>query len=222
MAVMQTSDVDLDVVLRDPRALFRLRVLRAARSLLAEQGLGVSMNDIAAAAGVGRRSLFRHFDSRDALVAQVFSDALDVYHASLLATTEAHLRVTDPPFETWLETLVEHFQAAVTEIGLAYWQMTATPDHDLPPVLAALNQRRRAARRDSTAAIARAAWQRAGGHGAVPKVVENAVALTISSFAHRSMIDDYGSDPTTTSRTVATLLARLIEDEVRDTSASGA
>ena len=67
--------------LQDPRALFRVRVLRAARRALAEKGLGLSMDEIANAAGVGRRRPFRHFASRDTLIADVcFLEAVDDYH----------------------------------------------------------------------------------------------------------------------------------------------
>ncbi|NNL48195.1 MAG: helix-turn-helix transcriptional regulator, partial [Acidimicrobiia bacterium] len=44
-------------------------VLDAAERLLAKEGVDVTMDELAAAAGVGRRTLFRYFDSREELIA---------------------------------------------------------------------------------------------------------------------------------------------------------
>ncbi len=53
----------------------RERILCAARSLFAERGAGcVSMDDVAAAAGVGKGTLFRRFGSRAALAHAVLSE----------------------------------------------------------------------------------------------------------------------------------------------------
>jgi AcrR family transcriptional regulator len=46
----------------------RARVLAAAADVLREQGMGVDMRAIAAAAGVGIGTLYRHFPTREALV----------------------------------------------------------------------------------------------------------------------------------------------------------
>src|SRR5690349_20628962 len=46
----------------------RARVLAAATEVLREQGMGVDMRAIAAAAGVGVGTLYRHFPTREALV----------------------------------------------------------------------------------------------------------------------------------------------------------
>jgi AcrR family transcriptional regulator len=203
------SDVDLDEVLRDRTLAFRLRVLRTTRDLFAEQGFGVSMNDIANAAGVGRRSLFRYFDSREALIAEAVSDVLARYHASLAETPDTDLPLTD-----WLEALVAHFHETITELGLGFWQIVAAPDTDLSEELVAVNRRRREDRRKSTVAVARTAWRKAGGTGPVPKIVVDAFALTISSFATQSMINDYGSHPKTVARTTAAMLTSLLNEEV--------
>lgn len=204
------SNVDLDEVLRDPKAVFRLRVLHATRRLLADQGLSVSMNDIAAAAGVGRRSLFRYFHSRDALVAEAVSDALTRYHASLTETPAMDLLLTD-----WLEALVVRFHETVTELGVGFWQIVAASDNELSKELVTANRRRRDDRRKSTATVARTAWRKAGGSGPVPKVVVDGFALTISSFATRSMLSDYGSDPKTLARTTAVMLTNLLNSEIK-------
>src|SRR5260221_14170169 len=59
------------------------RILRSARLFVAEHGLDVTVEEIAEAAGVSRRTLFRHFPTRDQLVPAAISPGLD-RHGELL------------------------------------------------------------------------------------------------------------------------------------------
>src|SRR3974390_767640 len=65
--------------LRTPAA-----ILETAASLLAER-LGASMNDIAAAAGVGRATLYRYFPTREALLNALADGALEELTARIAA-----------------------------------------------------------------------------------------------------------------------------------------
>ncbi len=51
----------------------RQRLLEAADAMFREHGVDVSVGDIAAAAGVGRGTLFRNFANKDALIAAVLA-----------------------------------------------------------------------------------------------------------------------------------------------------
>ena len=65
---------------RSDAAANRERILCAARQVLAEQGAaGLSMNTVAAAAGVGKGTIFRRFGDRDGLTEAL----LDVHTAEL-------------------------------------------------------------------------------------------------------------------------------------------
>src|SRR5579875_3571310 len=65
---------------RSDAAANRERILCAARRLLDEQGAaGLSMNTVAAAAGVGKGTIFRRFGDRDGLTEAL----LDVHTAEL-------------------------------------------------------------------------------------------------------------------------------------------
>ena len=55
----------------------RRRLLDAARTLFAERGLNVSMDDIAREAGVGVGTAYRRFSSREAIVVALFDERLD-------------------------------------------------------------------------------------------------------------------------------------------------
>jgi len=63
-------------VLRSDAQDNRDRVLKAARELFAESGLGVTMRQIARRAGVGPATLYRRFPTKQALVLEAFTDEL--------------------------------------------------------------------------------------------------------------------------------------------------
>ncbi|WP_261559841.1 TetR/AcrR family transcriptional regulator [Frankia tisae] len=65
----------------------RSAILAAAARLLAKNGLSVSLDDVAAEAGVGSATIYRRFSSRDKLA----SDVLGQQMAEYVARTEADL-----------------------------------------------------------------------------------------------------------------------------------
>jgi AcrR family transcriptional regulator len=68
----------------------RERVLRTAQRLFAEEGLAVSLDEIARRAGVGPGTVHRHFPTKDALYLAVATDQLEqlVAGAKVLAATD--------------------------------------------------------------------------------------------------------------------------------------
>ncbi|NUT48926.1 MAG: TetR/AcrR family transcriptional regulator [Saccharothrix sp.] len=66
------------------------RVLRTAQQLFAEDGLGVSLDEIARRAGVGPGTVHRHFPTKEALYLAVVTDQLEqlVAEAKALAATD--------------------------------------------------------------------------------------------------------------------------------------
>lgn len=207
----------LEAELPDARSTQRLRVLRAARQLIAERGLGVSMEEIADAAGIARRTLFRHVDRRDVLIADALTSSLDWYESAVIESAAA-----DAPFEEWLEALLLSIHRLHQKAGRGLWQLAAASDDDLPEPVRAVNRRRRARRRQVTKAIAATAWERARGVGPCPPILVEACALTISSFATRSMIDDLGRDARSVAHTSAAMLSALIREQKRSPRADSA
>ena len=69
----------------------RAALLAAARAVFREQGLAAQMDDIAARAGLGVGTLYRHFPTRDALLEVM---TLERYHR-VLDEARAALRATD-------------------------------------------------------------------------------------------------------------------------------
>jgi AcrR family transcriptional regulator len=200
---------DLDVLLDDPKALPRLKLLRATVRLIADRGLDVTMDEIAEAAGINRRTLFRQVESRDVLVADALSSSMDWYETQIERAVPA-----EQPLEEWIAALALQMMEIHRAAGLGYWQLAATPDNDLPPELAAVNARRRRDRRLNSPVTARAIWKRAGGTGRCPQVVIDAVAMTLSTFATRSMVVDFGRETKDLAGSIGTILATVVECQV--------
>ncbi|SDH42566.1 DNA-binding transcriptional regulator, AcrR family [Sinosporangium album] len=70
----------------------RERILAAARTMFAEQGLDVAMREIARRAEVGPATLYRHFPTKEALVTDVFTEQM----AACTAIVDEGLADPDP------------------------------------------------------------------------------------------------------------------------------
>jgi AcrR family transcriptional regulator len=76
MAPPNPPDLPLPRPLRSDAERNRQRILRAAEEVFAERGLGVSLDDIAAAAGVGVGTVYRRFPDKDDLIDALFEDKI--------------------------------------------------------------------------------------------------------------------------------------------------
>jgi AcrR family transcriptional regulator len=84
----------------------RERLLEAAKASFAASGAATTLEEVARRAGVGIGTLYRHFPTRDALVEQVYRDALD-----RLAAAAERLAQDEPPLEAlreWLQLFVDY------------------------------------------------------------------------------------------------------------------
>jgi AcrR family transcriptional regulator len=70
----------------------RERVLRTAQHLFAQDGLGVSLDEIARRAGVGPGTVHRHFPTKEALYLAVVTDQLE----QLVAEAKVLAAIDDP------------------------------------------------------------------------------------------------------------------------------
>jgi AcrR family transcriptional regulator len=83
----------------------RQRILAAAATLFAERGVDVSIDDIAAAAGVGIGTVYRRFPDREALIEALFEEKL----GRIAKLAREALEIEDP----W-EAFLAFFRATAT------------------------------------------------------------------------------------------------------------
>ena len=84
----------------------RQRLIKAAKACFAKTGAATTLEEVARAADVGIGTLYRHFPTREALVEQVYRDALDG-----LAAAAERLAKTRPPLPAlreWLLLFVDY------------------------------------------------------------------------------------------------------------------
>lgn len=197
----ELSAAELEELLKDPRATAEYRIVRATRRLLVTKGLEVSMDDIAAEAELGRRTVFRYFSSRDELLARAMNESLDHFNNQVNSSMNAETDV-----ETWLFSVVQSLHQTQLRAGRGLWQLAATDDDDLPAPLAKVNKKRRDSRHLLTQTIAKEAWKRCGRSGQLPRDIELAFALAISSFTVHSLHVDYSAQQDETVKAVSSML----------------
>jgi len=101
----------------------RARILDAARAVFGEEGLGAPMREVARQAGVGPATLYRHFPTKQVLIAQAFTEQ----RRTCQAAVHNALADVDPwqGFRSLVERICElHAQSR----GFADAFMTAFPD----------------------------------------------------------------------------------------------
>ncbi|MET1073037.1 MAG: helix-turn-helix domain-containing protein [Umezawaea sp.] len=114
----------------------RAKLLAVAAEVFAAHGTDASLDEIAKRAEVGPGTLYRHFPTRQDLLAELLRDRVDA-----LAAKAAELLASPSPgaaLNTWLEAVAEH---ATTYRGLAGVLITA----ERSEVLAACHDEMRAA-----------------------------------------------------------------------------
>ncbi len=156
----------------ETRAVVRARIVEGAATALATGGFDATVDDIAAAAGVGRRTVFRHFATHDDVLAAAVVEILENYDRLMPGPP-----VPGADLETWLrETAVTFHDLNARVMGRAFWDMNV----ERPGISPAERDRRRVG---YAIQIARYAWHAAGGSGRPPSWVVDAFALQLSGFA---------------------------------------
>lgn len=161
-------------------------VLDAALELMQTVGLTVSMDDVARAAGVGRRTLFRYFDSRTALltaaIARVYSQHDYRTYERLLVTGE---------LEASLRAVFSSAYEIVEVAGQALWEL-ARDEHSDDDLAGPARERRLVRQRDM-AAFVTILWRAEGGEAKPPRWLVELFLLLEGSFAFYAWRLDSGA-----------------------------
>jgi AcrR family transcriptional regulator len=103
------ADEGEPAAVRKPRAdaeRNRVRLLETAKAAFAEKGSAASLDEIARVAGVGAGTLYRHFPTRDALVAAVYRNETEQLVSAADRLAETHPPVT--ALREWLLLFVDY------------------------------------------------------------------------------------------------------------------
>lgn len=179
----ETSSSALRPTLReDSRSRARTRIIQGALVALATSGLDATIEEVAEAAGVSRRTVFRHFPSHGDLIAASIHQGLNVLGN--------HMPEPPPPgtdIQQWLCDTVIILHTVVRELlGRAFWDIhidrPGTPSEVVAAIRDIAAQRKRFAN-----TLASVTWDALGGEGDVPGWVVDTFSLQVSGFATNAL-----------------------------------
>lgn len=150
----------------------RRLLMDAATAEFAENGMDVSITRIATRAGVGKGTVFRHFDTKEQLLAEIFSDRLEE-----LVTAGERLSGTDDPGAALFE-----FMTVGTEIQAR--------DRSFCQAAAALSRSEATVRtsRERLADVAQILVTRAQGAGAIRDDITGLDIVLLLSAASQAVL----------------------------------
>jgi AcrR family transcriptional regulator len=179
-------------------------VLPAARKYVLTNGLDATMDQLAEATGVSRRTLFRHFGSRERLLAAAFDAGMVNYRQQLPSFTGQ--------LDGWLRATCTEAHRMNAAIGPGFFDLASRSD--LPLELAAIEDRRRHAFRDAMADIAKTAWTAAGGRGKPPRALRSAISAHLSPHFTAALMTDAGESWSAAAELAFAAVSTTLEREV--------
>jgi AcrR family transcriptional regulator len=158
-------------------------ILTASRHWVLANGLDATMEQLAVAAGVSRRTLFRLFGTREQLLASAFAAGMAEY--------QHELPVYAGDRDDWLRATCEAAHRMNMPAGPGFWELTSRPD--LPPDLAATEQERRRRIRETMGTITSLLWRSSGGAGDPPEELVATVGAHLSPHFTAAVQVDLGA-----------------------------
>jgi AcrR family transcriptional regulator len=185
----------------EQREVAKTRIMRAAGSVLAARGLAATVDDVAEAAGVSRRTIFRHFATRDALFVAVIRAGVQRYAE----------QIPEPPADDdlrdWLAELLAVTHRLNAGNGRVFWDLVGPWAREQSAELAVVAAECRDSRNRFAATVTDLMWRARDGSGQPPRWLVDAVAVHLSGFTTQSLAGDLGRSPDD----VARVSARVIE-----------
>lgn len=112
-SAIESQDPPSERPLRADAERNRRRILQAAREVFTDQGLGVTMDDIAKHAGVGVGTVYRRFPDKDELIDALFEERV----SEIVALAEEGLAIEDP-WEGWVHFFRGQLELQAADRGL--------------------------------------------------------------------------------------------------------
>ena len=187
----------------------RARVLDDVQPLLAAEGVDVTMEDLAAAAGIGRRTLFRYFDSRGNLIAAAVRRSFEQLMAEVFTDPDPSM---DP--EEMVRDVLQRTHRVAETMGRAHWQVATMPSSH--PELGEAVLVRREARAAYVERFTDELWRRCGRDDEPPRWLVDGFGLLESLFAHEALRRDLGRTSAEIVETTTTLMVAGLRQALRD------
>ncbi len=168
-------------------------------------GLDVTMDQIAEASGVSRRTLFRLFGSRDHLIASAFVAGMDFYGHELPAYSG--------DIHAWLRQTCDAAHRMNAASGPGFWELTSRTN--LPPELEATEQTRRQRFRRTADDVALLLWAHSAGRGDPPAELVAVVGAHLSPHFTAAVVTDLGLGWQVASRLAYDAIVSLVQTHDR-------
>lgn len=188
----------------------RARIREAALQIVGRDGFDAKVEDIAQLAGVSARTIFRHYESHDQLIAATVKDIYEECGLPPLVenVTEQLDEVsrTIDGLDEWIDFVALAFHTRSAEIfGAAFWDIHGPRRRDTEALahVAVLRHQYRVRGVDH---FVRLTWQKAGGVGDPPEDLVLAYALHLSAFTTQALTVDFDRTPTEIAALVADIL----------------
>jgi AcrR family transcriptional regulator len=177
------------------------RIVRAAMTAMAEGGFSVSVDEIAAVAGVSSRTIYRYFETRDQLIAAGMRGMLKAGENLV-----PDLPSIDDDLEGWIGGIARaSAHRNITIFGAAFWDF-ARPDPSDPEVIREARALRRPTRTHWMTVIAGMAWTAAGGEGEPPSSLVTTFSVALSAFTSHALAIDFDYGPEEAARFMASMI----------------
>src|ERR1700736_5942096 len=106
-------------LLEEQRQLARERIQRAAGAVLTGKGLAATVDDVARAAGVSVRTVFRHCGTRERMIVEAVRAQLRQYGDALPRPAPG------TEVAPWLHDLLLEMHRLNAQLGRGYWELAA-------------------------------------------------------------------------------------------------
>jgi len=170
--------------------LTRSRIRQAAMEVIARRGYDATVDEIAELSGVSPRTIFRHYESHDLLIAATVKDMFEAG-----ARPIENLPSPADDLDGWLKGLALAAHTRNVEIlGNAFWDLHAH-NSQRSATLAELGAHRREYRRKAMRSLTTLAWRSAGGTGEPPQDLLLAFGLYLSAFTAHALTVDFDQTP---------------------------
>jgi AcrR family transcriptional regulator len=160
-------------------------LVRAAVAGLAKHGFQVTVDDIAREAGVSRRTIFRHFATRDDLLAIALTQQSDAFRSTLP-------QLGNQGWPAWLAELCQAVHQANDTLHRTLHELVTR--HDLSPRLLTFADDIDTYRRGRNSDVADTLWQAIGQSGAAPAELRAVVASHLSPHFTTAVSQDAQGD----------------------------